>query len=254
MAPMRVRTSRRAVARAAAITASVTAGALGAILLASFALPTLEPAGIGVPDVAPLAPATTKGATVPAPSAHSAKAADAPGSAPAVKMRPVRLYFADAGGRLKSETREIEDNPSLTRQARAAVELLLEGPKTGGLLPIFPKGGQLLALFLDASGEAYLDFTREIQAPTGIEEEFLCLASLAETLATNFPECTSVQIVIDGHEAVDFRGHVSIEYPLTTRDPAYDALLGEGEAPPPALPEAPAAPHSTPPKKGPAAP
>ncbi len=134
---------------------------------------------------------------------------------PQEESEQVTLFFSDAEGVLRPETREMtrEDRPS--RRARRLVEALLEGPRSG-LSRTLPSGGAVLEVYLTADGTAYVDtdaaFGRSLSR--GSADALAALASLANTLAVNMPEVRRVKVMIEGQEVKDLGGHLDLSRPV----------------------------------------
>ena len=132
----------------------------------------------------------------------------------------VKLYFpAKDGERLGLETREVSEQADRAGQARALVGELIRGPVSEELTPSFPPETRLKGMFIDASGTAYLNFSREVQTeyPGGAWTETLTIYSLANTLAANFPDINRVQVLVEGAVVDTLAGHIDISRPFAPR-------------------------------------
>jgi hypothetical protein len=127
----------------------------------------------------------------------------------------VRLYFeAPNGDGLVSEEREITFSADLTTQLRTVVEELVRGP-TSGLVPALPAGTRVLGVFVTERGVAYVNLSGEATGLAGgSREELLTVYSIVNTLATNFPAVSRVQILVEDRMATSFSGHVDVSRPL----------------------------------------
>jgi hypothetical protein len=127
------------------------------------------------------------------------------------------LYFPSAGAEyLVPEEREVAQADDMTVQVRTVVEELIRGP-VGKLTPSFPPGTRVKDVFIDGSGTAYVDFSRELQTeyPGGAWTETLTIYSLADTLCGSFPDqVKAVQILIDGQEVPTLAGHIDTSRPF----------------------------------------
>jgi hypothetical protein len=146
----------------------------------------------------------------------------------------VRLYFEapDRQGLLPEE-REVAFSAELAQQVRTVVEELAKGSATG-LLPTLAPETRVLEVFVEARGVAYVDLSAEAAAGLagGSKEEMLTVYSVVNTIVTNFPAVSRVQIVVDDRPVTSLGGHVDLSRPL----PADMTLLAlpSPEAPPPA--------------------
>ena len=185
----------------------------------------------------------------PAGSAEPDEAAAAePAAAPAeatafdpARRINVRLYFeADDRDGLLPEERDIAFSPDLAKQLRTVVEELAKGP-TSGLLPTLPAGTRVLEVFVQAHGVACVSLSGEVSSglPGGSRAELLTVYSIVNTIATNFPAVSRVQLVVNDQPTSSLGGHVDLARPL----PPDMTLVGleppakaESPAPSPAAP------------------
>lgn len=127
------------------------------------------------------------------------------------------LYFpSPAGDYLVPEARDVRRLDDLPLQVKAVVEELIRGP-VGKSTPSFPPGTRVKGVLVDTAGTAYVDFSRELQTeyPGGAWTETLTIYSLANTLATNFPDqIKAVQILVDGEQVPTLAGHIDTSRPF----------------------------------------
>jgi spore germination protein GerM len=132
--------------------------------------------------------------------------------------RAVTLFFGNsAGDGLISETRTISARRHRDEEIEVVVAELLAGPTRGGAVRTFPPDTQLRQAFYDeAQRLLYLDFNRALvsQAMGGSAMETLTLGALLRTIAIDFPEVESVQILVDGLEVETLGGHLDLTRPL----------------------------------------
>jgi spore germination protein GerM len=148
----------------------------------------------------------------------------------------VRLYFEapDRDGLLPEE-REVAFSPDLAQQLRTVVEELAKGPTTG-LVPTLPAGTRVLEVFVQARGVACVDLSAHATAlPGGSRAELLTVYSVVNTIVTNFPAVSRVQIVVDDKAVTSLGGHVDLSRPLPP-DMTLVALPAPGPLPPEASP------------------
>jgi hypothetical protein len=133
----------------------------------------------------------------------------------AARRISVRLYFeAPEGNGLLSEEREIAFSDDLTVQLRTLVEELVRGP-TRGLLPTLPPQTRVLEVFVTARGVAYVNLSGEATGvPGGSRSELLTVYSVVNSLVTNFPAVSRVQILVEDRMVSSFAGHVDLSRPL----------------------------------------
>jgi germination protein M len=133
--------------------------------------------------------------------------------------RQVKLYFGAEGSVWQIETREINmQSLQLEDRIKEVIGALLKGPEHFGSTPI-PKGTQLLNLFLDQEGIAYLDFSEEFQQnhPGGTWGEMMTIYSSVNTIMDNFHTIQGVKILILGKELDTLKGHLDLRYPFSLR-------------------------------------
>jgi hypothetical protein len=133
----------------------------------------------------------------------------------AARRISVRLYFeAPEGNGLLTEEREIAFSDDLTVQLRTVVEELVRGP-TSGLLSTLPPQTRVLEVFVTARGVAYVNLSGEATGlPGGSRSELLTVYSVVNSLVTNFPAVSRVQILVEDRMVSSFSGHVDLSRPL----------------------------------------
>jgi spore germination protein GerM len=152
-------------------------------------------------------------------------------AAPLGRRISVRLYFEapDREGLLPEE-REVAFSPDLARQLRTVVEELARGSTTG-LLPTLPPGTRVLEVFVQARGVACVDLSAEAASlPGGSRAELLTVYSVVNTIVTNFPAVSRVQIVLDDKPVTSLGGHIDLSRPLPP-DMTLVALPAPGPSP-----------------------
>ena len=140
------------------------------------------------------------------------------GSAPAAEARKIhaRLFYVDPDGEhLVAVEQEVLYGEGTTEQAKRIVEAALATPAAPNLSAI-PAGTKLKALYLTSKGEAYVDLSPEVQKnhPGGTTSEMLTVYALVNTLTSNLPAITGVQLLIDGKEIDPLAGHLDLRRPL----------------------------------------
>jgi hypothetical protein len=116
--------------------------------------------------------------------------------------------------------REIRDVPELstagTTRIRSVVEELLAGSQSG-LAPAFPWAATVEAVFVDRSGNAFVDFTAPpADAVQGSDTEIMLAYAVVNTVVANCAGVERVQLLFGGHE-VDTLGHLDLSRPLAAR-------------------------------------
>jgi hypothetical protein len=164
----------------------------------------------------------------------------APPSTPKIKAR--LFYVSDDGLRLVGVEREVPFGEGTLMQARRIVEAQLERPAPP-LASAIPDGTRLRAIFVDASGQAFVDLSAEVSSahPGGALEESLTVYSIINAVTTNLPAVKAVQILVDGREVDSLAGHVDLRRPLL----ASPLWVQEPVTPEPPAGSAPIAPGDT---------
>ncbi len=174
----------------------------------------------------------------------AAEAKAAPQGAQAARRINVRLYFewAERDG-LGSEEREVAFSPDLAQQLRTVVEELAKGPTTAGLAPTLAPGTRVLEVFVRAGGVVYVDLSSELRAGAvgGSRAEVLTVYSLVNTIVTNFPSTSRVQLLVDDQTLPSLAGHLDLSRALppdmtlvvlpSPATPAPETAAAPGDAP-----------------------
>ncbi len=184
-----------------------------------------EPAPAGASEAPAEGAATPEGgAAAAAPSPGSpAEAAAGPVETPAPQASPsfvseqnrrdVVLFFQESEGEnLKAEKRKIFQTSSVADQAKQIVVELINGPRDPKLLPTLPPETNLLGLYLDRAGTAYVDLSPEVASlhPGGTSEELATIFSLVDSLTYNLHEIKRVHILIGGEERDTLKDHLDL--------------------------------------------
>ncbi|MEW5766998.1 MAG: GerMN domain-containing protein [bacterium] len=128
----------------------------------------------------------------------------------------IRLYFASpAGIFLVSEDRELASWPAyVTEQAKEIIEELIKGPRIE-LIPTLPETTKIREtyfhkgiLYLDMSGEMVKDHLK------GTGGEWLTIFSIVNSIMTNLPSISGVQILVEGRPITTLAGHIDATQPF----------------------------------------
>jgi sporulation and spore germination protein len=151
-----------------------------------------------------------------------AESAAAPGAGPAEpamlgrKIKARLFYVSEDGTRLTGVEREVLYGDGPAAQAQLLINAQL-APVAAPLVSAVPPGTTLRAIYLNtARGEAYVDLSREaVTAHSGGSlDELLTIYTIVNTLTSNLPAVTSVQVLVDGKEIDTLAGHVDLRRPL----------------------------------------
>jgi len=137
-------------------------------------------------------------------------------AAEAARRISVRLYFEapDREGLLPEE-RAVAFSPDLARQVRTVVAEIVKGP-TSGLVATLPPETRVIEAFVTARGVAYVNLSAEAAAglPGGSKAELLTVYSIVNSVVTNFPGVSRVQILVEDKVVPSLAGHVDLSRPL----------------------------------------
>lgn len=127
---------------------------------------------------------------------------------------PLTLYFAlpQAAG-LAPEIREMTVIDGAV--ARAAMEGLIQGPRTPGLVGVMPEGTRLLDIVIEhEQGLCTVDFSKAFieNHPGGSAGELMTLNAIVQTLK-QFPTIQKVQILVEGQKGATL-GNILLDKPL----------------------------------------
>lgn len=147
-----------------------------------------------------------------APPSDTVEAQIPPTPTPAPVQR-VMLLFAGADGQLHPELREVPLPAEAHERARVVVSELLAGP-TAGLAPVVPYPAEVNAVFVDASGLAFVDITAPPAPLEGSNVELMLVYGLVDSVLLNCPELRAVQILFGGAELPTLTGHLDLSRPL----------------------------------------
>jgi germination protein M len=147
------------------------------------------------------------------------KPAGPEGTAALVSVKVVTLYFGSPdGSSLVAEPREIKAGGDVLGDLRVVLGALLAGP-TGEGTALLPREAAVKAIYI-RDRTAYVDFSREIidGFTGGSAGEYLLVASLVQTICTNFPDIDAVRILVDGGDVDTIGGHLDISGVLHPND------------------------------------
>jgi len=131
-------------------------------------------------------------------------------------FRAVQLYFASPGGdSLVVEPRELAEPATLRERVAALVRELDRGPAKGGVA-VLPAGTSVRFAYQDPNGLLTVDLSRSFvqEFRGGAGAEYLAVASLVRTLASNLAGVKRVLIVCGGEPLATLGGHVPLDRPI----------------------------------------
>lgn len=128
-----------------------------------------------------------------------------------VKTKRVTLFFlSESDNLLHPEEREIQA-ATLNEEARAVVEELIKGPRSG-LLNTLPETTRLRQVFVTTDGTAYVDLGRQILEASfyGSSGEMAAVYSIVNSLTYNFKNIKRVNLLVEGNERETLGGHIDL--------------------------------------------
>ncbi|MBQ1509598.1 MAG: GerMN domain-containing protein [Selenomonadaceae bacterium] len=147
-------------------------------------------------------------------SVSSSSGASADAKQVEAKELTVKVYYPnDEGERLVAVSRKVKLSDG-TDKYTAAMKSLMQGTKEKGQSAIIPRQAKLRSVKVK-DGVATVDFSGDIlkHFVGGSTGEEMLVGSVVNTL-TEFPEVTSVQILIDGNPVESLAGHMDLTVPI----------------------------------------
>jgi sporulation and spore germination protein len=144
-----------------------------------------------------------------------------------VAVRDIRLFYESAQMLLVAEPRKIPLPESSAAAIPVVVRELMKGPAAQTSLRLFPSDAEVRGAYLLPGGTVIVDLggpTLTQGWGTGSHQELMAIASLAQTVTTNFAEARRVRIVLNGAPAETLAGHIA----LSRSFEAMNALVEQG--------------------------
>jgi len=135
-----------------------------------------------------------------------------PTPTPAPEQRVV-LLFIGSDGMLYPELRVVRLPDEIEERVRVVMAELIGGPE-GRLAPVFTWKVELLGVWVDAEGYAYVDITAPPEPLTGSHSELSLAYGVVDSVLLNCPELRGVQLLFDGAEVGSLSGHLDLSRPL----------------------------------------
>lgn len=168
----------------------IAAGVVAAAALAWLLLPRTGDVGTGGPVAVGVQPTPT-----PAP------------------VHRVTLLFPAADGLLHPELREVRLPVEVGARAQMVVEELLAGSRAG-LGTLFPYPAEVLGVYVDHDGHAFVDLSGPEEPLQGSHTELMLAYGTVDSILLNCPELSSVQLLFSGTEVATLTGHLDLSRPL----------------------------------------
>lgn len=148
-------------------------------------------------------------------ASSSSNSSGTPSAKPAqAKEITVKVYYPNSDGtKLVAVSRQVTVGEGVDKYT-AAMRSLMQGTKEKGQNTILPRQAKLRSVKVQA-GVAKVDFSGDIvkHFVGGSTGEEMLVASVVNTL-TEFPEVSSVQILIDGKSVETLAGHMDLTMPI----------------------------------------
>jgi len=129
----------------------------------------------------------------------------------------IALLYFPVEGTLAVQKTPVKRQPDAQLQAREVVVAQFADPRAAQI-PVL-RDVKLRALYVDASGTAYIDLAlspqKELRASAG--DELLVIYGLVNTLMQNIEEIKLVHFLLDGKEAQTLAGHMDLSRTFTKR-------------------------------------
>lgn len=134
---------------------------------------------------------------------------------PERKITATLFYVAGDGVSLSPLQMEVPFGEPVSTQARYIVEAQIAAPPKGQVSAI-PQGTRLRALYVNETGDAFVDLTGEIASghTGGVLDELFAVYAIVNAITVSLPAITRVQLLIDGKEVDTLAGHVDLRQPL----------------------------------------
>lgn len=158
------------------------------------------------------------------PSSGNAKTPEAAAQAPRTQaalrdeaLNVTLFYYYPADGLLATGFIAVKRQTDTQTQARELLRSLSSDQRASQTALL--RDLQVRELFLDTAGTAYIDLVpiQQKDISASIEEEFLSLYAIVNTLMQNFEEIKQVALLIDGKEAQTLAGHIDLSRKFTKR-------------------------------------
>jgi len=135
--------------------------------------------------------------------------------APVAGQREITLYVVARDGIHLTGIRRTIKRGRPEDELGAALESLINGPRSAAAATPIPRGTRLLGVRVDGD-TAIADFSERIIKGHGggATGELLTVYSIVDTLVLNFPAINHVRILVSGRSRPTLAGHVEIDFAL----------------------------------------
>ncbi len=135
-----------------------------------------------------------------------------PTPTPAPEQR-ILLLFAAADGLLHPELRPVPLPSEVAARVKVVVSELLAGSRENRPSAV-PYAAELLGVYVDAAGRAFVDLSPPPEPLGGSHTELLFAYAVVDSVLFNCPELEAVQLLFGGNEVGSLTGHLDLSRPL----------------------------------------
>ena len=114
---------------------------------------------------------------------------------------------------LHPELRTVPLPAEIDQRVRVVLRELLSGSQERRA-PVVPYQGEVLGVYIDGSGNAFVDLTGPPEPMTGSHSELMLVYGVVNSILLNCPELQGVQVLFSGHEVSTLSGHLDLSRPL----------------------------------------
>jgi len=139
-----------------------------------------------------------------------------PAATTARRIQANLFYVSDDGAELVQSVRDVAFGDTPTLQVKYIIEAQL-APPPSGFVSAIPAGTKVLGVFLGTHGDAYVDLSPEVVSghSGGSLNEALVVFAIVNSVTSNLPDVSSVQILVAGKEVDSLAGHIDLREPLS---------------------------------------
>jgi len=146
------------------------------------------------------------------PAVEAEEILEVPTPTPAPEQRVV-LVYPGRDGLLHPELRTVPLPAELDKRVRVVLRELFAG-STRGRARVLPYPGEVLGVYVDGAGNAFVDLTGPPEPMTGSHSELMLTYGVVNSILLNCPELHAVQLLFSGREVTTLSGHLDLSRPL----------------------------------------
>lgn len=133
-----------------------------------------------------------------------------------VPTHTVQLLFPDTFSEyLRKETVAVPQAADTISLIKNVLSAIISGPTDTTLVPTIPSGTKLINVYTN-NKEIIVNFSNELvtNLPGGSNGEIMTIYSIVDALLLNFPQYTTVQLLVNGKQRNTLKGHIDISRPI----------------------------------------